>query len=359
MSRIALTALLSLMWVGTAAAQPMDPSMPGMKMPAAKATPAAKPKAATPKPATPKAPAPAAPDPHAGHDMSKMPGIALPTPAATSSEQPPMPAGSAETSHAGPDMPSVGPLPVADPPAPPPPIPTDHAADRAYDPATMAVARAQLQHEHGASTYSKVMADIFEYQARSGGDGYRWEGQAWFGGDINRFVVRSEGDGTTGGDVEKAEVQALYSRAIGPYFNLQTGLRHDFRPKLQRTYATVGLEGLAPYWFELNGALFLSDKGEVLARAEGTYDLRLTQRLILQPRAEFNFAAQNSRETGTGSGLSDAELDLRLRYEIRREFAPYIGVSYERRFGKTAEYTRLRGGGVGSTSFVVGIRAWF
>jgi len=114
-----------------------------------------------------------------------------------------------------------------------------------------------------------------------------------------------------------------------------------------------------PYWFDVEGAVFLSTKGEVLVRVEGTYDLRLTQRLVLQPRAELNFAAQDTAETRTGSGLSNAELGLRLRYEIRREFAPYIGVSFDRRFGGTADYARVAGEDVKATSFVVGVRAWF
>ncbi|MDB5495148.1 MAG: copper resistance precursor, partial [Phenylobacterium sp.] len=126
-----------------------------------------------------------------------------------------------------------------------------------------------------------------------------------------------------------------------------------------RTYLTVGTQTLLPYWFDVEGAVFLSTKGEVLGRVEGYYDLRLTQRLVLQPRAEFNLAAQNSAETRTGSGLSDAILDLRLRYEIRHAFAPYIGVSYQRRFGRTADYARLAGQDPESTRFVVGLMAWF
>ncbi|MBY0511335.1 MAG: copper resistance protein B, partial [Rhodospirillaceae bacterium] len=147
--------------------------------------------------------------------------------------------------------------------------------------------------------------------------------------------------------------------AIGPYFNLQAGLRHDFRPDPSRTYATAGIEGLAPYWFEAEGALFLSNKGELMARGNVYYDLRVTQRLILQPNVEVNLAAQNSREIGVGSGLSDIDLGLRLRYEVRREFAPYVGISYTRKIGNTADFARVAGEKVGGTSVVVGIRTWF
>ena len=203
------------------------------------------------------------------------------------------------------------------------------------------------------------MVKLGEYQSRAGGDdGYRWEGEAWFGGDINRLVIKTEGEGSGREGLGAAEAQGLYSHAISPYFDFQAGVRQDFQPRA-RTYATVGVEGLLPYWFDVEAALFLSDKGELLARAEGSYDLRLTQRWILQPRAELNFAAQDTPETFTGSGLSNAELGLRLRYEIRREFAPYVGVSYDRRFGKTADYFRAIGEKPGETSLVIGIRSFF
>ena len=247
---------------------------------------------------------------------------------------------------------------TAIPNTPSPPAPKDHAADRYYVPEAMAAARATVHREHGGAALSQVMANLAEYQAGPGGGGYRWEGQAGFGDDIDRFVLTSEGEGRRRGGLESAELQALYSRAIDPYFNLQAGVRQDFAP-LGRTYATVGFQGLAPYWVDIQGALFLSARGELLGRIEGTYDLLLAQRLILQPRVEMNLAAQDTPATRTGSGLSNAELGLRLRYEIRREFAPYIGVSYDQKAGKTADYARVRGEDPATLSFVAGIRAWF
>lgn len=241
----------------------------------------------------------------------------------------------------------------------PPPAPTDHAAERYYDPAVMAAARRQLSLEHGGGTYSLVMANIAEHDVGGGGGGYRWEGQAWFGGDIDHFVIKSEGEGRDRGGVDRAEVQGLWSRAVGPYFNLQAGLRQDLQPHPSRTYATVGFEGLAPYWVEVSGALFLSTRGEVLGRLEGYYDQRITQRLILQPRAELNFAARDNRATGTAAGLSDAELALRLRYEFTRRFAPYVGVSYDRRLGAAGDFARQSGERAEDTRLVVGLRAWF
>ena len=254
------------------------------------------------------------------------------------------------------DQPLLSQLEV--PKAPPPPGPTDHAADGYFSSDAMAAARAQLRREHGAMPVSKVMTNLAEYQARKGADGYRWEGQAWFGGDIDRFVLKTEGEGTRGRGVESAELQALYSRAVGVYTDLQAGVRQDFEPR-GRTYATVGFETLLPYWFKVEGAAFLSTKGELLGRLEGSYDLRLTNRLILQPRAELNFAAQDTAATRTGSGLSNAELGLRLRYEIRREFAPYVGVSWDRKVGGTADYARALGEGVVNKSVVFGVRSFF
>lgn len=271
------------------------------------------------------------------HDMSSMPGMAMPA--------------NTDAEVAGTNLPAGS--------APPPPFPTDHAADQVYPPAAMAMGRHHLQTFHGGQKVGQVLFNLAEYQFRKGRDGFEWDGQAWYGGDINRVWLKSEGDGTIGKSVDRAEVQALYSHAIGPYFNLQGGVRYDFKPNPSRVYATLGVEGLAPGFFELEGALFLSNKGELLARAEGYYDQRITQRLILQPRAELNFAAQSSRATGIGSGLSDAELGLRLRYDIRREFAPYVGVQYRRAFGDTANYLRAAGEDPGGWELLTGVRTWF
>ena len=191
--------------------------------------------------------------------------------------------------------------------------PADHAADRFYDPTAMAAARALLAQEHGGGTYSKVTANLAEYQAGPGGGGYHWQAEAWAGGDINRFVVKSQGEGSRRQGLEAAEVQALYSRATGPYVDLQVGVRQDFRPGPSRTYVTVGLEGLAPYGFDVQGAVFVSSRGEILGRLEGAHDLRLTQRWILQPRAEINVAAQDAPEVRIGSGVSNADLDAQVK----------------------------------------------
>ena len=248
-------------------------------------------------------------------------------------------------------------LPAGDAPAPPPP--RDHYADRQFAPAEMARARHEMMREEGGRNLSRIMFNLAEVQIRDGKDGYRWDGEGWFGGDINRLTVKTQGEGAFHEGVDSAEVQVLYSRAVGPFFNLQAGVRHDFQPSPTRTYATVGFEGLAPYWFEVEGALFLSNKGDVLGRLEGYYDQRLTQRLILQPRVELNLSAQDVPENRLGAGLTNAELGLRLRYEISRQFAPYVGVSYDAKTGRTADFARAAGKKPTSTSAVAGVRFWF
>ncbi|MDQ3143288.1 MAG: copper resistance protein B [Pseudomonadota bacterium] len=372
---------------------PMPAKKPAAKKPAAKKPAAKKPSAKKPvakkpavkkpavkkptakKPAVRKSPAkPAASstaDPHAGHDMSQMPA------------SPSTPESPAVDPHAGHDMSTMpaGSVPVPDPHtghdmgamdnsaplgtdlpagnAPPPPVPTANAADAIYGAPAMEMGRHHLNHFHGGQKLYQVMANIAEAQFGKGPTAFEWDVEGWYGGDINRLQVKSEGEGAFGGPIEKAEVHALYNHAIGPYFNVQGGVRYDFKPNPSRVYAAFGFEGLAPSFFDVEGTLFLSNKGELMARAEGYYDQRITQRLILQPRAELNFAAQSSREIGVGSGLSDAELGLRLRYDIRREFAPYVGVQYRRAFGATRRFLREEGEEAGGWSLLTGVRVWF
>lgn len=238
-----------------------------------------------------------------------------------------------------------------------PPVAHDRAGDRYWNPAEMAAAETAMM-APPISSYGKITFDLAEYQFRDGKDGYRWEAEAWLG-DLNRFVFRSKGEGTFGSGVDQAEVQALYSKAIDPWWNLQVGLRQDIRPRPARTWATFGVEGRAPYLFDVQAAAFLSEKGQLTGRIEGSYDQRITQRLILQPRVELDLAAQDMPEQRIGAGLSTAEFGLRLRYEIRREFAPYVGINWTWAAGKTADYARADGHGPSERSLVAGIRFWF
>ncbi|MCR5879305.1 copper resistance protein B [Phenylobacterium sp. J367] len=326
-------------------AAPADPHA-GHQMPAAAADPHAGHR-------MPAAPA----DPHAGHQMPAQPAPADPH----AGHQ--MPAAPADP-HAGHRMPAADPhaghsmAPAVVGSEPPPPPPTDHAAERFYSAAEMAAARAQLRLEHGDVRWSKVMLETFEVRPDDGPDVYAWEGEATFGGDINRFALTTEGEAASG-ELEHGEVQALYSRALDPYWNLQAGVRQDFGHGPDRTYATIGVEGVAPYWFEVEAAAFLSNKGDLSARLEGSYDLRLTQKLILEPRGEVSVAASADEAAGLGAGVQDIELGLRLRYAIRQTFAPYVGVHWERKLGDTADLARAHGEGVEDTRAVVGLRAWF
>lgn len=261
--------------------------------------------------------------------------------------------------HAMPAMakPSVGTLDAGT--APPPAPPADHYADRSFDPAEMAAARARLRREHGGETFWQIQFDLAEIQIRQGREGYRWDGEGWIGGDIDRLVIKAEGEGEFGGALGEMELQALWSRAIGPYFNLQAGIRHDIRPRPQRSYAVIGVEGLAPYWFEVEGALFLSDRGDLTGRIEGYYDQQIDQSFVLRPSVELNFAAQDVPRQDIAAGFTDLDLGLRLRYEITPRFAPYVGVNWERQLGGSARIARAAGEDVSTTNAMIGLSAWF
>lgn len=223
----------------------------------------------------------------------------------------------------------------------------------------MAAARKALRKEAGGMGASMLMLDRLEWRPAGGADGYEWELEGWTGGDIDRLAIKSRGEGTFGGPLESAEVQLGWNRALDPWFNLRMAVRQDLQPRPRRTHAVLAIEGLAPYWFEVEGEVFLSHKGEVTARAEASYDQRITQSLILQPAAELNISAQNMPELEQGAGLTSIELGLRLRYEIVREFAPYIGLNWERKLGQAADHARTGGEKPGSLRFVGGIRFWF
>ena len=232
------------------------------------------------------------------------------------------------------------------------------AADTIWGAEAMRSSREALAHENGGMTTFWFQADRAEYLVREGRDGYQWDAQAYYGGDLDKLWFKSEGEGSFGEEIEAAEVQALYSRAIGPYFDLQAGIRQDLAPR-DRTHAVIGIQGLAPYFFEIDAAVFLSDRGDLTARIEAELDQKITQRVILPPRAEVNLAAQHVPDLGIGAGLDTIEAGLRLRYEIAREFAPYIGIAQEWKVGGSADYIRQSGEDTSTTNFVLGMRFWF
>lgn len=208
--------------------------------------------------------------------------------------------------------------------------------------------------------FTLVLVEELEYRARGGSDLVVWEGQARIGNDDHKFALKSRGEYEIDDrKVETAEFQLLYMRPVDPFADIQFGLRHDIEPDPDRTYAVVGINGLAPQWFEVDASAFLSDQGDVSARLEAEYDILLTQRLVLQPTAELNVALSDDRPTGIGAGIGDVEVGLRLRYEITREFAPYAGISWERKFGKTADFARDEGEDTSDLAGVVGVRLLF
>lgn len=232
------------------------------------------------------------------------------------------------------------------------------AADAVWGAEAMRPSREALYQEHGGMQLFWFQGDRLEYRARAGGDGYLWDVQGYYGGDINKFWFKSEGEGAFGEAIEQAEIQALYSRAIAPFFDLQAGVRQDLTgPK--RTHAVIGVQGLMPYMFEIDAAAFLSGKGDLTARIEAEYDQRLSQHLILQPRAEVNLSAQEIPELDIGSGIDNIELGLRLRYEIVPEFAPYVGIEQEWKLGGSRDFARLAGEDPSVTNYVIGVRFWF
>lgn len=210
-----------------------------------------------------------------------------------------------------------------------------------------------------------LLFDQLEYRMKNNADDtVRWDVQSWYGGDYNRLWMKTEGEWRTGGERGgEAEVQALYSRLIAPFWDLQAGLRYDQFSGAgfdrSRGFAVLGIQGLARYRFELEPALFISQDGDVSARLTATYDILLTQRLILQPRLDFDAAVQSAEKFGVGEGVNSLGLGLRLRFEIRREFAPYVGVHWLSRFGETADIARRGGGRADDLAVVFGVRLWF
>lgn len=338
----------------------------GHVMPPAQTPPAADPHAGHQMPARP-----ATVDPHAGHDMSTMSPPAQPDPHAGHDMSTMTPAQA--DPHAGHDMStmSMGPPDVptsADNPGRPPeaPVPAAavggpvHAADLVFGVDVMAAARQILVHENGDVRTTAVIIDRLEAGFGDDDETWLWDVQGWRGGDINRFWWKSEGEGDFDGGLEETELQALYSRAVTPFWDVQAGVRQDFRPDGEdTTHLVLGVQGLAPYWWEVDAAAFLSTEGDLTARVEAEYDQRITQRLILQPRVEIDASASDIPALEIGSGLSSVEAGLRLRYEFRKEFAPYVGVEWSRALGNTADHIEARGGEVEDIRFVVGLKAWF
>jgi copper resistance protein B len=231
----------------------------------------------------------------------------------------------------------------------PPPPPAHVMGDMAYD------EMVEVMGMDDRARLGTFALDRLEYVE---GGAAAWSAQAWYGGDVNRFVLRSEGEHADGG-IAHADLELLWGHAIAPFWDSRLGLRQDFGRGPDRTWVAFGMQGLAPYWFDVSATAYVGARGRTALRVEADYDLLLTQRLVLQPRVEVNAYGKDDPEAGIGSGLSDASVGVRLRYEIRREFAPYVGLQRSRLFGGSAEHARADGEEDSELQWVAGVRAWF
>lgn len=205
----------------------------------------------------------------------------------------------------------------------------------------------------------KLMIGQFETRSTNEGpDPLVIEAQGWIGKDLNKFWVKADIE-QVDGETEENELQFLYSRAIHPYWDVQVGWRHDDRPSPDRDWLAIGVQGLAPYFFEIDAAAFIGEDGQTALRLEAEYEMMFTQKLVLAPEIKLDFHGKDDEPTGVGSGLSSTEMGLRLRYEFKREFAPYIGINWTKKHGDTADFARAHGEETDDAQVVLGFRAWF
>lgn len=220
------------------------------------------------------------------------------------------------------------------------------------------VARAQdgvhLMDQH---TFVHLMVDEFEFVGVADENDLVWDVDLSVGGDLQKAWIKTRGKRSDVADV--SEVQALYGKAVLPYWDLQAGIRHDVEPSPNRDWAVFSIRGLAPYFFDVEAELFFAEGGQTSIRAKGEYELLLTQRLILSPELELLSYGRDEPGRLIGSGLSKIEFDIRLRYEIKREIAPYIGLGWHRLYGATRDLARAAGRDRGDTAVSIGVRAWF
>jgi copper resistance protein B len=228
-------------------------------------------------------------------------------------------------------------------------------------------AAAQTQHDNDAAPFGPPVMDqhvfyhlmLNQLEGRFGEtNSFRWSGEAWLGTDENRLWLRSEGT-LADGRVDDGQHELLYARPISTYFNAMVGGRYDGDSAPGRGWGAIGIEGLAPLFFRVAATGYVSGDGHLAAKLEGSYDLLLTQQLILQPQVEMNFYTREDPARDIGSGLADIDAGLRLRYEITRKFAPYVGVTYAGKFGGTADFARASGHATDEVRFTLGLRAWF
>ena len=217
---------------------------------------------------------------------------------------------------------------------------------------------AALMQMDDASRTGMMLFDQLEWRNTAEGNAAVWDAQAWYGGDTNKVWLRSEGE-RVAGMTQNARADLLWDHAFARWWSVQAGGREDFGAGPPRTWAAIGVQGLAPYWFKTEATFYVGEQGRTAVRLKSEYEMLFTQRLILQPEAEANLYGKSDPARQLGSGLSDLEVGLRLRYEVRREFAPYVGAVWSRQFGGTADRVRESGGNPSEVQFVAGLRAWF
>jgi copper resistance protein B len=233
------------------------------------------------------------------------------------------------------------------PPDPPQHVMSDMSKERMIE---------LMQMEDDAALGMMVL-DQLEWRGTDDVDAQVWEFDAWYGDDYNKLWFETEGERVE--SEEDGRVELMWDRIISPWWSLQTGVRRDFGEGAARTWLDFGVQGLAPYLVEIDAAVYVAEEGRTAFRFSGEYDMLITQRLVLQPEMELNLYGKQDPENGVGSGLSDVEIGVRLRYEIRREFAPYVGVHWRRKFGRTADFARADGEDPSEVAFLAGVRAWF
>lgn len=192
---------------------------------------------------------------------------------------------------------------------------------------------------------------------RSDDDGFAWEAHAWYGTDYDKLWFKTEGDRIAGDTA--ARVELLWDRIVSAWWSAQGGVRRDVLEGTSRTWAAVGVQGLAPQFVEVEATLYLGEEGRTAARFSAERDVRITQRLVIQPQLELDLYGKDDPANDIGSGLSSVEVGLRVRYELIGEFAPYLGVNWERKLGDTADLARIAGEDPNEVFFVAGLRAWF
>lgn len=216
-----------------------------------------------------------------------------------------------------------------------------------------------MKHDHGDNpllVYGAI--DHLETALDSEPETYSLDAQGWVGKDLDKFWLKTDLSQTEG-RLEEGEVQALYSRAVSAYWDLQVGIRHDDRPGPSRQWLVLGVQGLAPYWFDVDAALFFTSGGQTSARLQAEYELLITQHLTLSPHLSMTFYGQNDPLYTLGAGFAEATAGLRLSFAIRRELAPYIGVHWRGYYGNTADHVTQHGEPKQHSETVLGLQAWF